>query len=47
MAMFPIEGEESFDRLAELMGPDYIDQQIRHAIQFCWRGVAEGATLSR
>lgn len=39
MAVFtskPGEEDEHAQRMAEMMGPGQVDQQIRQAIQFCW-----------
>jgi hypothetical protein len=31
--------EDAAERMAQVMGPGHIDQQIRHAIQFCWMSI--------
>jgi len=39
MAMMTLEEADEDGRMAEMFGPAQIDQQIRHAIQFCWMGL--------
>ena len=39
MAMMSCSDENAGEKMMEMFGPAQIDQQIRHAIQFCWMGL--------
>jgi hypothetical protein len=39
LAIFPLEGDDAAERMAEMFGPGQIDHQIRQAIRFCWIGL--------
>ena len=39
MAVFDPNDDDALDKMRDMFGPTQIDQQIRHAIHFCWMGL--------